>query len=91
MLDAVLEVVRGSFNTQPPEGGWSRRSSTRQPESVSTHSRPKAAGIFNKKISMKSIVSTHSRPKAAGRVCFSYGRLTHCFNTQPPEGGWDFY
>ena len=36
-------------------------------------------------------VSTHSRPKAAGvlrpRIC----PKIQCFNTQPPEGGWDFY
>ena len=34
------------------------------------------------------VVSTHSRPKAAGfthaRSCTDY----RCFNTQPPEGGW---
>ena len=34
------------------------------------------------------IVSTHSRPKAAGFL-LEFGLLIdHCFNTQPPEGGW---
>ena len=33
-----------SFNTQPPEGGWQPRKSSAKPQSVSTHSRPKAAG-----------------------------------------------
>ena len=33
---------------------------------VSTHSRPKAAGGFNRYICFHGLVSTHSRPKAAG-------------------------
>ena len=33
-------------------------------------------------------VSTHSRPKAAGRPCLPLPACTDCFNTQPPEGGW---
>ena len=37
---------------------------------------------------MTALVSTHSRPKAAG-VCVIVGfTASHCFNTQPPEGGW---
>ena len=35
------------------------------------------------------MVSTHSRPKAAGQVYLSCAYLHTCFNTQPPEGGWD--
>ena len=59
--------VGGSFNTQPPEGGWLRYMSRETREKiVSTHSRPKAAGpnllIFKHLLP----VSTHSRPKAAG-------------------------
>ena len=34
-----------SFNTQPPEGGWTARQGfDAAPTAVSTHSRPKAAG-----------------------------------------------
>ena len=36
--------------------------------SVSTHSRPKAAGIFPDTADSDYLVSTHSRPKAAGVV-----------------------
>ena len=36
------------------------------------------------------MVSTHSRPKAAGLVRGVVRRYHFCFNTQPPEGGWDF-
>ena len=35
-------------------------------EKVSTHSRPKAAGISSVKCLSSLLVSTHSRPKAAG-------------------------
>ena len=34
-----------SFNTQPPEGGWEADNGLKNPMQVSTHSRPKAAGI----------------------------------------------
>ena len=34
-----------SFNTQPPEGGWADARDFCQKRKVSTHSRPKAAGI----------------------------------------------
>ena len=59
--------MAGSFNTQPPEGGWvvllDRGTVV---EGVSTHSRPKAAGRVNYFPSCGKCVSTHSRPKAAG-------------------------
>ena len=57
---------------------------------VSTHSRPKAAGLGRFNHAKSHTVSTHSRPKAAGRMkSSSSNRLTR-FNTQPPEGGWQF-
>ena len=35
-----------SFNTQPPEGGWANLPATPpEVDQVSTHSRPKAAGV----------------------------------------------
>ena len=34
-------------------------------------------------------VSTHSRPKAAGSAEKMRRLRNLCFNTQPPEGGWD--
>ena len=34
-------------------------------------------------------VSTHSRLKAAGFTCRLAMLSDDCFNTQPPEGGWD--
>ena len=44
-------VMRGfmtrRFNTQPPEGGWVWEFFLATRRGVSTHSRPKAAGIIN--------------------------------------------
>ena len=56
------------FNTQPPEGGWTRTRGTRTfTDSVSTHSRLKAAGIgYIDDVCGIQVVSTHSRLKAAG-------------------------
>ena len=57
-------------------------------ESVSTHSRPKAAGGTLPEDLKLSDVSTHSRPKAAGIWSSHLNSVSTCFNTQPPEGGW---
>ena len=42
----TIRTVRciGSFNTQPPEGGWVNANDFMLTQKVSTHSRPKAAG-----------------------------------------------
>ena len=45
-VQAAFDVDKeGSFNTQPPEGGWLVSKSRGKFIMVSTHSRPKAAGI----------------------------------------------
>ena len=54
------------FNTQPPEGGWGNHACNSKSDFVSTHSRPKAAGIGLTLTQETYYVSTHSRPKAAG-------------------------
>ena len=65
----------GSFNTQPPEGGWRPfRLSKLITTMVSTHSRPKAAGQSAGQCPTFRRVSTHSRPKAAG---FHFHHLIH--------------
>ena len=77
-----------SFNTQPPEGGWVGYTVIFILVVVSTHSRPKAAGMVSATGLYTFAVSTHSRPKAAGPFSFALVRGNPCFNTQPPEGGW---
>ena len=62
-----------SFNTQPPEGGWTRLQKKLNPFAVSTHSRPKAAGFGRLFNHITKAVSTHSRPKAAGIVVIGKG------------------
>ena len=80
------------FNTQPPEGGWTGRCGLEHGVfKVSTHSRPKAAGHCRLAHTLFPIVSTHSRPKAAGNVTCRYSHASGGFNTQPPEGGWQYY
>ena len=55
---------------------------------VSTHSRPKAAGLDCVVVKLVIGVSTHSRPKAAGYCTCAFVFDFASFNTQPPEGGW---
>ena len=55
---------------------------------VSTHSRPKAAGVRIYRFRRDDQVSTHSRPKAAGSTSILSVSSSRRFNTQPPEGGW---
>ena len=57
---------------------------------VSTHSRLKAAGTHGIPELTIPTVSTHSRLKAAGRAGRSHSPNRPSFNTQPPEGGWEF-
>ena len=67
------------FNTQPPEGGWcSGLIRGLMYKSVSTHSRPKAAGGTASRWRSDEVVSTHSRPKAAGALRQQHG-LTQQF------------
>ena len=39
------KVKHGRFNSQPPEGGWNKIMKRTFSKNVSTHSRPKAAGV----------------------------------------------
>ena len=55
---------------------------------VSTRSRPKAAGQLDRLDLLRLPVSTRSRPKAAGEHLGMRQNGQACFNTQPPEGGW---
>ena len=45
--------------------------------------------MFKAFIVFELVVSTHSRPKAAGVLEFYKAQEVRCFNTQPPEGGWN--
>ena len=64
------------------------RTTKRNPWEVSTHSRPKAAGINPHKLN-RTTRGFNSQPPEGGWViiwillCIFIG-----FNSQPPEGGW---
>ena len=45
-----FEFISCCFNTQPPEGGWVDEFLIQQHNQVSTHSRPKAAGLSRQRI-----------------------------------------
>ena len=63
------DISLSRFNSQPPEGGWFLTSTIKIVcKTVSTHSRPKAAGGCQSKSIPSVSVSTHSRPKAAGKT-----------------------
>ena len=66
MVKSAAQYFLNSFNTQPPEGGWNTLFPYSKSDFVSTHSRPKAAGLKDFVIQAIQNVSTHSRPKAAG-------------------------
>ena len=82
-------VQSNGFNTQPPEGGWiDFFFSPTRCVWVSTHSRPKAAGIDFKPSLRTMMVSTHSRPKAAGPTVTSrYHRKLVSTHSRPKAAG----
>ena len=64
---AAISLSFNCFNSQPPEGGWQIfQADFGRRQTVSTHSRPKAAGLQAINLTVIKHVSTHSRPKAAG-------------------------
>ena len=82
--------MASSFNTQPPEGGWRPNIWNCWRRVVSTHSRPKAAGIRSRPPSpLRSSFNTQPPEGGWGQAWFASYRCA-CFNTQPPEGGWGF-
>ena len=84
-----METYSSGFNTQPPEGGWLREGWLIPfLKTVSTHSRPKAAGSA---VATRPANETgfNTQPPEGGWL--SSKNIIECiarFNTQPPEGGW---
>ena len=77
-----------SFNTQPPEGGWMKGASFSVICTVSTHSRPKAAGGGNSDGNGDGS-GFNTQPPEGGWFCsIRFILIFDRFNTQPPEGGW---
>ena len=85
----AFRVCAFGFNTQPPEGGWAKSQTKKKGDSVSTHSRPKAAGAcLQDDLIVDVFQHTAARRRLGGGPSFLCQNM-RCFNTQPPEGGWD--
>ena len=83
-----MSGISKCFNTQPPEGGWISVEHTVQIANVSTHSRPKAAGLIPCRLSVDfEFQHTAARRRLATLAVNNSVQIS--FNTQPPEGGWD--
>ena len=84
-----LIICNLCFNTQPPEGGWLfLPESFPRNSGVSTHSRPKAAGVTTATAKTASFCF-NTQPPEGGWGDESPKRQNPIrFNTQPPEGGW---
>ena len=55
---------------------------------VSTHSRPKAAGRFYKRCSLSKPCFNTQPPEGGWKIKGFGTAVLQSFNTQPPEGGW---
>ena len=78
------------FNTQPPEGGWGVIPKYYPEIEVSTHSRPKAAGLWVVRASELYHGFNTQPPEGGWSQTTGFSILPAGFNTQPPEGGWVF-
>ena len=76
------------FNTQPPEGGWADGAIPRVRETVSTHSRLKAAGYSRLYEVWRGACFNTQPPEGGWAYLRNQSRRQSSFNTQPPEGGW---
>ena len=77
------------FNTQPPEGGWAIIGTAPSGAvNVSTHSRPKAAGLWAFVLVDKCLFQHTAARRRLGQITCRFNAIIRRFNTQPPEGGW---
>ena len=70
----VLRYWSACFNTQPPEGGWHKCTQLAMAFfDVSTHSRPKAAGVSDRVIPLTLAGFNTQPPEGGWRICKRYG------------------
>ena len=67
-VQSIQRAVKRCFNSQPPEGGWvAKAANTAATATVSTHSRPKAAGpAFGGRAGVSLFQLTAARRRLAG-------------------------
>ena len=75
----ICMAFHSSFNTQPPEGGWVLQVAGQERRIVvSTHSRPKAAGIFIR-LSLYAVAFQHTAARRRLENYTSYNDLQLLF------------
>ena len=78
----------GSFNTQPPEGGWSSRSAI-YPRINRFNTQPPEGGWNLSSITVWFTACFNTQPPEGGwPQTARQAASKRGFNTQPPEGGW---
>ena len=82
-------VSFGSFNTQPPEGGWENDGLFHLPRKRFQHTAARRRlGSTNRPL-FGAVTCFNTQPPEGGWACKGFLLfLFNRFNTQPPEGGW---
>ena len=78
-----------STHSRPKAAGRNKTDTTRKKSFQHTAARRRLVAVCGKNCQSLP-VSTHSRPKAAGSWLKRFFKRKNCFNTQPPEGGWEW-
>ena len=86
---AATACSDGCFNTQPPEGGWARISLLAVKDGWFQHTAARRRLGFWRRFCW--FFGRFQHPAARRRLglCDGKSDLYSCFNTQPPEGGWE--
>ena len=88
IVEANRCAAQNSFNTQPPEGGWDCLLIKTQNNNLFQHAA--ARRRLGQKRAGRLIPMQFQHAAARRRLDLQKHHLNnnHCFNTQPPEGGW---
>ena len=84
-----IAIAKRSFNTQPPEGGWKGIPLNLSKFSVSTHSRPKAAGVARSvnSLQVERFQHTAARRRLGKIFCASSITTTVSTHSRPKAAG----
>ncbi len=77
-----------SFNTQPPEGGWTNGQAQASSSSAFQHTAARRRLVKPLSDGLKFVMFQHTAARRRLDGQHQKRHIHHCFNTQPPEGGW---
>ena len=80
--------VNASFNTQPPEGGWSVKRLASVTVSGFNTQPPEGGWDRRRKYRLMKISFNTQPPEGGWPLKAAFSQNFGSFNTQPPEGGW---